>query len=216
VLILSGKGGVGKSTVAANLALKLAEKLRVGALDLDLFGPNLHILLGLPNSPVTEASNMLVPSKVGKLEFMSVAQFIPEGVGLNVPVQYLLDMVKTMLQFTRWNSDIVVVDFPPGSQDIVNYAMGLVKAVSVAVMVTEPHLMSIADCNRLIDILNLNEVQLRALVLNKFNLFPEAEKFEKAVERLGVPVVKIPWDTDLLKGPCPDKEYFGKIVEAVL
>jgi ATP-binding protein involved in chromosome partitioning len=109
---LSGKGGIGKTTCAVNLALKLSEKLHTGFIDLDLFGPNAHILLGLPNAPVTEASNMLVPSKVGNLEFMSVAQFIPEGVGLNVPSQYLLDMVKTMLQFTKWSSDVVVVDFP--------------------------------------------------------------------------------------------------------
>jgi len=217
VLILSGKGGVGKSTVAANLALKLAEKLRTGIIDLDLFGPNLHILLGLPNSPVTEASNMLVPARLKNgLEFMSVAQFIPEGVGLNIPAQYLLDMVKTMLQFTKWSSDVVVVDNPPGSGDIVNYAMGLVKAVSVAVMVTEPHPMSIADCNRLIDILNLNEVQLRAIVLNKFNLFPEADKFEKAVERIGVPVIKIPWEVSLLKGPNPNLPYFEELAKQVI
>jgi MinD superfamily P-loop ATPase len=83
-------------------------------------------------------------------------------------------------------------------------------------MVTEPTPLSVADCNRLIDILNLNEVELRALVLNKFNLFPEAERFEAAVSGLRVPVVKIPWDTDLLKGLKPGKEYFRRLVEVVL
>jgi len=216
ILVLSGKGGVGKSTVAANLALKLSEKIRVGALDLDLFGPNLHILLGLPKAPVVEASNMLVPPKVNGLEFMSVAQFIPEGVGLGISSQYLLDTVKTMLQFTRWTSDEVVVDLPPSSQDVVNYAMGLVKARCCAVMVTEPHLMSLADCSRMVDILSLNGVELKAIVLNKYNLFPDAERFEEAVGRVGVPVIKIPWDDELLSHPCPDKEYFKQLVETVV
>jgi len=209
---------VGKTTVSTNLATKLSEKFRIGFIDLDIYGPNAHLLLGLPEIPAAEQGDMLIPPKIeanGKeMQFMSMAMFLPEGVGLAIKAEFVLDIVKTIIQFTRWDCDLIVADMPPGSLDVVNYTLDLVAPRAQAILVTEPHRMSLSDCLRLYDILKLKEVELKAIVLNKYNLFKDAPAFEAEVSRFGAPIVKLDWSEELQSGLQPD--LFEELAEVVV
>ena len=204
--------------MSTNLATKLSEKFRIGFIDLDIYGPNAHLLLGLPEVPAVEQGEMLVPPKVNvdgrEMQFMSMAMFLPEGVGLAIKAEFVLDIVRTIIEFTRWDCDLIVVDMPPGSQDVVNYTLDLVAPRAQAILVTEPHRMSLSDCLRLYDILKLKEVELKAIVLNKYNLFKDAEAFESAVAKFGAPIVKIEWGNELQDGLRP--EMFEELAEVVV
>ena len=210
---------MGKTTTAVNLAAKLAEKFRVGFIDLDIYGPNAHLLLGLPEVPAVEQGEMLVPPAIDvggrKMQFMSMAMFMPEGVGLAIKAEYVLDIIRTIIEFTRWDVDLIVVDMPPGSQDVVNYTLGLVAPRAEAILVTEPHRMSLSDCLRLYDILKLKEVELAAVVLNKYNLFQGAQEFERIIESvMKVPIVKVDWTPELQEKLMPD--LYEELAEVVL
>ena len=210
---------MGKTTVSANLAAKLAEKFRVAFIDLDIYGPNAHLLLGLPEVPAVEYGEMLMPPKVKvngrSMQFMSMAMFMPEGVGLAIRAEYVLDIIRTITEFTRWDCDLIVVDMPPGSQDVVNYTLGLVAPRAEAILVTEPHKMSLSDCFRLYDILKLKEVNLAAVVLNKYNLFKGAGEFERIIKSvMKVPIVKVDWTPELQDGLKPG--LFEDLAEVVL
>lgn len=228
VAVLSGKGGVGKTTTSVNLALALRNMgYSVGLLDADVYGPNAHLVLGLPDVPPMEDSRvgMLRPAFIQKLgiEFMSVATAIPERTGLALRADYVLDIIRTMIEFTDWRSDIVVIDAPPGSQDVVNYLLGRIAGKTRAVMVTEPHPFSVSDCERLYDILVHLNIPLRAIVVNKYNLFqgvPGSEEAMKELERLaseaGAALVKIPWDQRGLAAALPNPRLFVELARAVI
>lgn len=226
IAVMSGKGGVGKTTTSVNLAVALARltRQRVGLLDLDIYGPNTHLVLGLPEVPPGEdtRSGKLAPALLKRynLEYMSVATVFPEGVGLALKADYVLDIVRTYIEYTEWGSRVVVVDMPPGSQDVVNFALRLMGRRARAVIVIEPHRFAAADSLRLIDIVRHFEVPVRALVVNKANLFPR-EMVKSAVQELvekggirGARIVAVPWDTRLMQGPVPD--LFYELAQAVL
>jgi len=204
--------------VASNLAALLARKFRTGFIDLDIYGPNAHLILGLPEVPAIEQGEMLVPPTINvngrEMQFMSMAMFLPEGIGLAIRAEFILDIVKTIIQFTRWDCDLIVVDMPPGSQDVVNYTLELVAPRAQAVLVTEPHRMSYSDCLRLHDILRLKDVELKAIVLNKYNLFKDAAAFEAEISRFSAPIVKLDWSEEIQDGLCP--ELFEELMEVVL
>jgi len=217
LLVLSGKGGVGKTTVAANLAALLAKKFRLGFIDIDIYAPNAHLILGLPEVPTVEERNMLIAPTIDvhgrKIQFMSMAMFLPDGVGLAIKAEFVLDIVRTIFQFTKWDCDIIVVDAPPSSLDVVNYTLELVAPRAKAILVTEPHKMSLSDLRRLHDILQLKEVEVRAIVLNKFNLFKDWMSFERSIEGFGVPIIKIEWDEELQERLKPSIfEELGAVV----
>ena len=148
IAVGAGKGGVGKSTVAVNLAVALAARgSRVAVLDGDLYGPNVPIMLGIQTRLETDGERIVPAEKYG-LQVVSMA-FLTED---DAPVIWRGPMLhKMMSEFfrgVRWNNiDYLLVDMPPGTGDI---ALSLSQTVPVAgaVLVTTPQTVSVADTRR--------------------------------------------------------------------
>ena len=220
VLVMSGKGGVGKTTVAANLASTLSSiGYKVGFVDADLYGPNAHILLGLPEDIITEdtSAKKLIPAKTRDgIEFMSIAQVLPRGTGLNLPAERIRDIILTMLKFVKWSSNYLVIDCPPGSLDINLTLLEQLQGKASAVFVMQPHPMALEDLLRIVDVVKLYDIAGLCIVVNMANLFPQRERVVEEISKLGLDYIEIPWDPDLTEGVHPDKVYFRQLAEVVM
>jgi len=220
VMVMSGKGGVGKTTVACNLAAALSTAGKsVGFIDADLYNPNSHVLLGLPEERIVEdlGARKLVPARVSGIEFMSIAQVIPRGVGLNLPAEKVRDVILTMLSYVQWTAEYIVIDCPPGSLDI---NLELLRRVprSYVVFVAQPHPMALEGVLRIVDVAAYHGARGLCMVLNMVNLFPEhiRRAVERELRKLGLDIVEIPWEQDLVTGLHPEKPYFQELAKRVI
>lgn len=149
IAIASGKGGVGKSTVAANLACAMTKQgKKVGLLDLDIYGPSLPIVLGLNEQPKMTQDKKLIPLEIFGMQVMSFG-FIS---GNDTPVIWRGPLVARMTeQFFRdvkWGElDVMVLDLPPGTGDI-QLTLTQKLRMSGAVMVTTPQDIALADVRK--------------------------------------------------------------------
>jgi len=152
LLVMSGKGGVGKSTVAANLAISLASAgKQVGLLDVDIHGPSIPKLLGLENGQIVNRGGELVPMEMGdNLKVISIAFFLPsnrDAVIWRGPMKY--GAIRQFLKDVAWGSlDYLVIDSPPGTGDEPLSVAQLVGQPAGAVLVTTPQDLAIADVRR--------------------------------------------------------------------
>jgi len=219
-IAVSGKGGVGKTTVAVNTAAHMAQvmHLRVGLLDADLMTPNAHLMLSLDNSKVVDLGGMLSPvtTKEG-VKFMSMALCMPRGTGVALTPDKVHEILLTMLRYVKWDVDYLLIDCPPSSIDVNVKLMQELKGHASAVLVSEPHPFSLEDNLRMIDLLRLFKIGLCCIVLNKANLFPE-EYRKRVISELKyyADIVEIPWDMDLTRGIAPNKPYWRVIAEHVV
>jgi len=154
ILVLSGKGGVGKSTVAVNLAYALSNHgKQVGLLDLDIHGPNVPKMLGIEDHKLLADQNKIVPVKVtGSLQVVSMAFLLPEK---HAPVIWRGAMksgaIKQFLEDTAWGSlDYLVVDLPPGTGDEALTIAQMAPNLRGAVIVTTPQEVSTLDSTKAI------------------------------------------------------------------
>lgn len=155
IMVLSGKGGVGKSTVAVNLAtaLALAGK-RVGLLDIDIHGPSVPKLLHLEGAPLMQVADALLPVPVslgsGSLSVMSIGFLLEErdtAVIWRGPRKY--GMIKQFLKDVAWGElDYLVVDSPPGTGDEPLAVAQLIEKADGAVIVTTPQEVAVQDVRR--------------------------------------------------------------------
>jgi len=221
VIVTSGKGGVGKSTVSANLAIALAQRgIRVGLLDADLMDPVQHLVFRADKEAIREYGKQLLPLTVNvngrTIEFMGIGPFIPRGVGVALNYQKTADFIVTLLKFVRWTADYLIIDSPPSSVDVNAKLLHELEGVARAVLVGEPHVFALEDNLRMLDLLRLYRADVRAIVLNKVGLYDPnmTKEIEENYSKLGLRVVKIPWDPQLQMGFKP--ELFRELVEVVL
>ncbi|KAI0247793.1 P-loop containing nucleoside triphosphate hydrolase protein [Lactifluus subvellereus] len=179
VAVASGKGGVGKSTVAVNLAFSFAahRRARVGVLDLDIFGPSIPKLLGLETAgePHLTPSGALIPLTNHGLPAMSIGFLLP---GADAPVTWRGLMVQKAVQQllfdVDWRGadpdgpglDVLVIDMPPGTGDV-PLSLGQLVNVDGAVIVSTPQDVALADARKGILAFQKLSIPITGLVLNQ-------------------------------------------------
>jgi Mrp family chromosome partitioning ATPase len=152
LLVLSGKGGVGKSSVAAGLALELARRgRRTGLLDIDLHGPSIPRLLGLQGAPVTGGEDSIRPVVVSpNLVAMSIGFLLPQvdaPVIWRGPLKY--NMIKQFLADVEWGDlDFLIVDSPPSTGDEPLAIGQLIENADGAVVITTPQALATDDVRK--------------------------------------------------------------------
>lgn len=158
ILVLSGKGGVGKSTVAANLAMSLAlAGKNVGLLDIDIHGPSVPKILGIEKKIIQMTGNTLLPVEMTEnLKVMSIGFLLrqsDDAVIWRGPMKY--QMIKQFLKDVQWGDlDFLVVDSPPGTGDEPLAIVQLLEDADGAVIVTTPQEVALSDVRKCISFCN--------------------------------------------------------------
>lgn len=188
IAISSGKGGVGKSTVATNLAMALGKKARVGLLDADIYGPSIPRMLGsLGQKPhINPETNQLEPIVRYGLKLMSIGFLIEENAAVVWRGPMLFKAMDQFLRDVNWGElDYLLVDLPPGTGDI-QLTLAQKVPVAGAVVVSTPQNVALLDVKKAVDMFNKVGVPLLGLIENmaymvnpangeKMQLFPKGE-----------------------------------------
>jgi ATP-binding protein involved in chromosome partitioning len=166
IAVASGKGGVGKSTVAVNLALALARTgKRVGLLDADIYGPSVPRLLGLSGKPRTQGDK-LVPASAYGLKAMSIGFLVADDQAVIWRGPMVVSALAQMLTGTAWAPlDILVVDMPPGTGDV-QLSMAQRVPLAGAVIVSTPQDLSLIDAKRAIAMFEKTAIPILGLIEN--------------------------------------------------
>lgn len=168
VAVASGKGGVGKSTTAANLALALArDGASVGVLDADIYGPSQPLMLGLSGRrPTSEDGKTMIPLEAHGLQVMSIGFLIDADQPMVWRGPMVTQALNQLLQQTRWSGlDYLVVDMPPGTGDI-QLTLSQRVPVSGAVIVTTPQDIALLDARKGLQMFRKVSVPVLGIVEN--------------------------------------------------
>ncbi len=170
LVILSGKGGVGKSTVVVNLATSLARQGKsVGILDTDLHGPNIAKMMGLEGMPMTASSGEeIVPLESHGIKVLSMASFLPDA---DSPVVWRgplkMKAIQQFLAETRWGTlDYLLVDSPPGTGDEPLSVCQLIPDMDGVIVVTTPQDVALLDSRKSVNFARLLKVPVLGIVEN--------------------------------------------------
>ena len=167
VAVASGKGGVGKTTVAVNLALALV-KLghKVGLLDADVYGPNVPIMLGATEQPEATADKHMIPVQAQGLKMISMGLLNPGDKPMIWRGPMLHSVITQFLRSVEWGElDYLIIDLPPGTGDV---QLTLIQTVAVtgAVVVTTPSTVALADVRKAIEMFRQVNVEVLGVVEN--------------------------------------------------
>ncbi|HBF30903.1 iron-sulfur cluster carrier protein ApbC [Rhizobium sp.] len=167
VAVASGKGGVGKSTTAVNLALALmANGLKVGILDADVYGPSMPRLLGISGRPQQIDGRIIVPMENYGLKAMSMGFLVDEGTAMIWRGPMVQSALMQMLREVAWGElDVLVVDMPPGTGDA-QLTMAQQVPLTGAVIVSTPQDLALIDARKGINMFNKVEVPVLGIVEN--------------------------------------------------
>ena len=167
VAVGSGKGGVGKSTTAVNLALALAaEGLAVGVLDADVYGPSVPMMLGLSGKPDSPDGKTIEPMRAHGIEAMSIGLLVDQDTPMIWRGPMATSALTQLLTDTRWGDlDVLVVDLPPGTGDI-QLTMAQKIPVAGAVIVTTPQDIATLDARKALKMFEKLDIAVLGLVEN--------------------------------------------------
>ncbi|WP_417579939.1 Mrp/NBP35 family ATP-binding protein [Pelagibacterium sp.] len=194
----SGKGGVGKSTCAVNIALGLVRQgLKVGILDADLYGPSLPKLLGIEGKPAVRDDGIFKPFEVHGLKAMSIGPMLTGTQAVVWRGPMATSALRQLLRETDWGQlDVLVVDLPPGTGDI---QISLVQQVELAgaIIISTPQDLALIDAQKAIDMLRRTKVPVLGIVENmsyfiapdtgnRYNIFGHGGAKNAAAE-MGIP-----------------------------
>ena len=213
ILVLSGKGGVGKSTVAVNLAVSLAEAGRsVGLLDIDIHGPSVPKMLRLEEASIQVRGESMVPVEVGDLKVMSISFLLrqrDDPVIWRGPLK--MGVIKQFIQDVDWGRlDYLIVDSPPGTGDEPLSICQLIEDADGAVIVTTPQDVAISDVRRCIKFCRQLEMPVLGVIENmsgfvcpdcgrRTDIFKSGGG-ERMASEMGVPFLGcIPMDTTVME-----------------
>src|ERR1700674_1006837 len=167
VAVASGKGGVGKTTVAVNLAIALKNLgATVGLLDADVYGPNVPVMLGTTEQPRALDERTIVPVEAYGVKMISMGLLNPGDKPLVWRGPMLHSVIQQFLRSVRWGQlDYLVVDLPPGTGDV---QLSLIQSTSVtgAVVVTTPSVVALADVRKAVEMFRQVNVEILGVVEN--------------------------------------------------
>ncbi|MBL8579169.1 MAG: Mrp/NBP35 family ATP-binding protein [Mesorhizobium sp.] len=198
IAVASGKGGVGKSTTAVNLALGLlANGLRVGLLDADIYGPSIPRLLGIRGKPQAVDGKILKPMENYGLKVMSMGFLVDEETPMIWRGPMVVSALAQMLREVEWGElDVLVVDMPPGTGDA-QLTMAQQVPLAGAVIVSTPQDLALIDARKGLNMFKKVDVPLLGIVENmSYFVAPDTGKrydifghggARREAERLGVP-----------------------------
>ncbi len=167
IAVGSGKGGVGKTTLAVNLATALAKLgFRVGLIDADIYGPNVPLMMGINRQPRVLENNQIEPLESHGVKLISVGFISPGDKPLVMRGPMLHQIIRQFLQQVKWGElDFLIVDLPPGTGDVV---ISLVQTVPLtgAVIVSTPSDVSLQDARKALEMFHQVNVEVLGLVEN--------------------------------------------------
>ncbi|MFN0076433.1 MAG: P-loop NTPase [Prosthecobacter sp.] len=209
IAVASGKGGVGKSTVASNLAVALSQSgLRVGLCDCDLYGPSIAHMFGTDERPYQNDEQQIVPIEKYGLQLMSMGFLLEDASPVIVRGPIATRYTQQFLRQSAWNDlDVLVLDLPPGTGDI---QLTIVQTVALdgVVIVTTPQEVALIDARKAVAMFQKVNVPILGIIENmSYFLCPSDGKVyhifgkgggEHEAKRLGVPLLgQIPIEMDV-------------------
>ena len=210
VAVASGKGGVGKTTVAVNIAVSLARAgARVGLLDADIYGPNVPTMMGVDHMP-TPRDNKMIPAEAYGVKLMSIAFLVKPGQPLIWRGPMLHSAIRQFIADVDWGElDYMIVDLPPGTGDA-PLSLSQSLPLTGAVIVTMPQKVSLEDASRGLEMFRTMDVPILGVVENmSFLELPNGERMDvfgegggkRLAEQAGVPYLGgIPMDPQVRVG----------------
>jgi len=239
IAVSSGKGGVGKSTVAVNVALALArDGARVGLMDADVYGPNVPLMLGVGDRRPEVEINKLLPIRVHGISLISMAILKPGDEPMIVRGPILHSLVRQFLHDVKWGElDYLIVDMPPGTGDV-QLSLAQLVPVQGAVLVTTPQEVALADVRRALRMFETVAVPILGVVENmsyfvapdtgiRYNIFGEGGG-QKLADQYHVPFLgAVPLGLEVREGAdrgtpvvishpdSPQAEAFRRVAEEV-
>ena len=169
ILVMSGKGGVGKSSVAVNIAMALAmDGKTVGLLDIDLHGPSIPTMFGMKDGRINVENNKFIPITFGALKIMSVGFFLQDSDDAIIwrgPIKH--GMIQQFFKDVSWGTlDYLVIDSPPGTGDELLSLINIVEDLTGAVLVTTPQEVAAADVRKSVNFCEKANIKILGIVEN--------------------------------------------------